>query len=118
LLNNLILNASKYSPEGASIRVHVDRTELGICLGVEDSGPGIPLAEISRVFDRFYRVGGDRHDSTVDGCGLGLSIVKHIADLHHANIVLENNADAPGLTVNIFFPVDINAPLIFERQTE
>lgn len=118
LLSNLILNASKYSPAGASIQVLVDRTELGICLGVEDTGPGIPLAEISRVFDRFYRVGGDRHDSKVEGCGLGLSIVKHIADLHHANIVLENNADGPGLSVNVFFPADIKAPLIFERQTE
>lgn len=115
LLGNLILNASKYSPEGASIQVHVDRTELGICLGVEDTGPGIPLAEISRVFDRFYRVGGDRHSSAADGCGLGLSIVKHIADLHHANIVLENNADGPGLTVNIIFPVDIALPLYVAR---
>jgi two-component system sensor histidine kinase QseC len=118
LLSNLVLNASKYSPEGASIRVYVDRTELGICLGVEDTGPGIPLAEISRVFDRFYRVGGDRHSSSTDGCGLGLSIVKHIANLHHANIVLENNADAPGLTVNVIFPVDIDTHLFVERIPE
>jgi two-component system sensor histidine kinase QseC len=118
LLSNLILNASKYSPEGASIRVDIEHSDLGICLGVEDTGPGIPLAEISRVFDRFYRVGGDRHESSVDGCGLGLSIVKHIADLHHANIILENNADTPGLTVNVIFPVDIDSPLIFERVTE
>ena len=118
LLGNLILNASKYSPEGASIRVYVDRTELGICLGVEDTGPGIPLAEISRVFDRFYRVGGDRHSSSTDGCGLGLSIVKHIANLHHANIVLENNADAPGLTINVIFPVDIDTHLFVERVPE
>jgi len=118
LLSNLVLNASKYSSEGASIRVNVDRTELGICLGVEDTGPGIPLAEISRVFDRFYRVGGDRHSSSADGCGLGLSIVKHIANLHHANIVLENNADAPGLTVNVIFPVDIDTHLFVERIPE
>jgi len=118
LLSNLVLNASKYSPEGASIRVYVDRTELGICLGVEDTGPGIPLAEISRVFDRFYRVGGDRHSSSTDGCGLGLSIVKHIANLHHANIVLENNADAPGLTINVIFPVDIDTHLFVERVPE
>jgi two-component system sensor histidine kinase QseC len=118
LLSNLILNASKYSPEGASIRVFVDHTELGICLGVEDTGPGIPLAEISRVFDRFYRVGGDRHDSKADGCGLGLAIVKHIADLHHANIILENNADTPGLTVNVIFPVNIDTSLFIERVEE
>ena len=118
LLSNLILNASKYSPEGASIRVFVDHTELGICLGIEDTGPGIPLADISRVFDRFYRVGGDRHASATDGCGLGLAIVKHIADLHHANIVLENNADGPGLVVNVFFPVDIDTSLFIERAAE
>ncbi len=118
LLSNLILNASKYSPEGASIRVFVDHTELGICLGIEDTGPGIPLAEISRVFDRFYRVGGDRHDSKADGCGLGLAIVKHIADLHHANIILENNADTPGLTVNVIFPVNIDTSLFIERVEE
>ena len=118
LLSNLILNASKYSPEGASIRVLVDHTELGICLSVEDTGPGIPLAEISRVFDRFYRVGGDRHDSKADGCGLGLAIVKHIADLHRANIVLENNAEAAGLTVNVIFPVNIDTSLFINRVAE
>ena len=118
LLSNLVLNANKYSPEGASIKVSVDRTELGICLSVQDTGPGIPLADIGRVFDRFYRVGGDRHSSTVEGCGLGLSIVKHIADLHHANVVLENNAEGSGLTVNVLFPADFSAPLIFERLIE
>jgi two-component system sensor histidine kinase QseC len=117
MLNNLILNASKYSPAGSSIVVDVEGTELGICLSVRDNGPGIPLTDIGRVFDRFYRVGGDRHSSTVDGCGLGLSIVKHIADLHHANIVLENNADGPGLLVNVIFPADFSAPLIFDRHT-
>jgi len=111
LLRNLILNASKYSPEKASIEVQVGRTDFGVWLAVQDTGPGIPLAEISRVLDRFYRVGGDRHDSDVEGCGLGLAIVKHIADLHYANLHIENNADGPGLLVGITFPVDINAPL-------
>ena len=112
LLRNLILNASKYSPADASIEVNVDRAELGITLSVADTGPGIPLSEIGRVFDRFYRVGGDRHRSTVEGCGLGLSIVKHIADLHHANISVENNAEGPGLGVHIIFPFNIEAPMV------
>ncbi len=107
LLGNLIQNASKYSPPGASISVNVDQEDLGIWLGVSDSGPGIPLTEINRVFDRFRRAGGDRHESSVDGVGLGLSIVKHIAELHHANISLQNNKDAPGLTVSILFPSDL-----------
>ena len=107
LLGNLIQNASKYSPDRASIQIGVDREELGIWLGIKDTGPGIPLTEINRVFDRFHRVGGDQHESDVEGCGLGLSIVKHIAELHHANISLQNNDDGPGLTVSVFFPVDM-----------
>jgi two-component system sensor histidine kinase QseC len=114
LLRNLILNASKYSPPGASIRVHVGRTDFGIWLAVQDSGPGIPLTELRRVFDRFYRVGGDRHDSDADGCGLGLAIVKHIADLHHANLHLENNPGGPGLLVSVTFPDDIDSPLFVQ----
>lgn len=115
LLRNLILNASKYSPEGASIIVHVGRSDFGIWLGVEDTGPGIPLPDIGRVFDRFYRVGGDRHASAEEGCGLGLAIVRHIADLHHANLHIENNADGPGLTVNVTFPQNFDAPLFIAR---
>ncbi len=109
LLTNLIQNASKYSPQGSSITVSVDKEELGIRLGVKDTGPGIPLTEINQVFDRFRRVGGDRHESAVEGCGLGLSIVKHIASLHQANISLHNNDDGPGLSVSVFFPVNFRA---------
>ena len=87
-------------------------------LGVEDNGPGIPLQDISRIFDRFYRVGGDRHNSSVEGCGLGLAIVKHITDLHHANLHAENNADGPGLTVSITFPDDIESPLFIQQDKE
>jgi two-component system sensor histidine kinase QseC len=114
LLRNLILNASKYSPPGAEITVHVGSSDFGIRLSVADTGPGIPLPDLSRVFDRFYRVGGDRHASAEPGCGLGLAIVRHIADLHHANLNIDNNADGPGLTVNVTFPVDFDSPLFLE----
>ena len=117
LLRNLILNASKYSPEGASIQVNLDREEFGVRLGVSDTGPGIPLSDIGRVFDRFYRVGGDRHTSSVDGCGLGLSIVKHIADLHHADVDVSNNADGQGLLVSIVFPFDIDTSMVVGGQS-
>ena len=116
LLSNLILNASKYSPEGTSIQVSIDRGEFGVRLAVSDTGPGIPLSDIGRVFDRFYRVGGDRHVSTVDGCGLGLSIVKHIADLHHADVDVSNNADGEGLSVSVIFPFDIDASMVVGGQ--
>lgn len=104
LLSNLVQNASKYSPTGAEITVSLREEEFGIALHVSDTGPGIPLAELSRVLDRFYRVGGDRHSSNSEGCGLGLSIARHIADLHHANLTLSNNDTRPGLTASVIFP--------------
>lgn len=111
LVSNLILNASKYSPEGAEIRVSVERAEFGIRFRVSDTGPGIPLTELKRVFDRFYRVGGDRHSSSEPGCGLGLAIVQYIADLHHAKLHAENNSDGPGLSVDVTFPIEFDDPL-------
>lgn len=88
LLQNLIGNASKYCPHGARIAVHVDRENDAPVLRVVDSGPGIPEHERSRVFERFYRIGGDRHASNTTGSGLGLSIVRQIAELHRAHIEL------------------------------
>lgn len=106
-LNNLIGNASKYTPRGGDIRVSVSNEQDTINIAVEDSGPGIPEQEYNRVFERFYRISGDRHSSGEEGCGLGLSIVKHIADLHQARVELSCSLTLGGLCVNISFP---NAP--------
>lgn len=108
LLQNLLNNACKYTPDGGRIAVSVRPENELVVLQVEDNGPGISSPERERVFERFYRVGGDRHASAVPGCGLGLSIVQHIAELHHANILLGpsslGNEQAPGLSVKVVFP--------------
>jgi two-component system sensor histidine kinase QseC len=70
-----------------------------------DTGRGIPVTERQRVFERFYRVGGDRHNSGVSGCGLGLSIVQRIVDLHGAQLVLGEAKHNRGLKVTISFPM-------------
>lgn len=106
LVKNLIANASKYTPEQGLIKVQLlDNTPAtgDVTLIVEDSGVGIPEEERQRVFDRFYRVGGDRHDSQTVGSGLGLSIVKHIAELHQARWQLKKSS-LGGLRVEICFP--------------
>lgn len=107
LMKNLIDNASKYTPNDGRIHIRIARTTQGerngALLLVEDSGPGIPSAEKTQVFNRFYRVGGDRHASGSAGSGLGLSIVNHIVELHHASIALKSSA-LGGLAVEIFFP--------------
>ncbi|MBB5212643.1 ATP-binding protein [Microbulbifer hydrolyticus] len=104
LLKNLLRNANKYSPEGGRIEVSVRPLNDAVELRVEDSGPGIAEEEYARVFERFYRIGGDRHTSTVEGCGLGLSIVQHIAQLHHADIKLGTSHFGHGLSVQVRFP--------------
>lgn len=104
LIKNLIDNASKYSPQGGEIRVTAEAVGEQIQIAVEDSGPGIPAREYQRVFDRFYRVGGDRHSSHVIGSGLGLSIVDHIVRLHQGQIALGRSPQLGGLAVNITLP--------------
>lgn len=107
LLHNLITNASKYTPEQGEIEITIKRTALGIQLVVEDSGPGINEEEYGRVFERFYRIDGDRHSSGTVGCGLGLAIVRHIAELHNAEIKLEHSTKLGGLKVIIDFPQSV-----------
>lgn len=107
LLKNLIDNASKYTPEQGRIRIRIaqvsETDRKGCRLIVEDSGSGIPPQEYAQVFNRFYRVGGDRHASGTPGSGLGLSIVRHIVDLHKGSINLQSSA-LGGLAIDIFFP--------------
>ena len=73
-------------------------------LTVEDSGPGIPANKHDRVFERFFRVGGDRNDNGITGSGIGLAIVQHIADIHGAGISLGESGFTTGLAVTVTFP--------------
>jgi len=105
LLANLLDNALRYTPEGGRIDVAVDDDAGHAVLTVADTGPGIPAMERERVFDRFHRgsnVGG-QPDQT--GSGLGLSIVKRIADAHAATITLDAGNDGQGLVVRVRFPI-------------
>jgi len=104
LLNNLLINANKYTPVNSQIEVSISKDKDYIRLKIEDSGPGIPEDKYHRVFDRFYRLDGDQNDSGNDGCGLGLSIVQHIVQLHHGNIQLSHSKFATGLAITIEFP--------------
>lgn len=104
LLQNLILNAIKYTPERGKIIVSVDAKDAHVLLTVEDSGPGIDKKDYDRVFERFYRVDGDQHASGTLGCGLGLAIVQHIAIMHHANISLGSSPTLGGLKISLQFP--------------
>ena len=82
LANNLIDNALRYTPRDGTVTLRIVADGRNVRLEVEDTGPGIPAAERELVFERFYRVLG----TGVDGSGLGLPIVREIADQHGATV--------------------------------
>jgi signal transduction histidine kinase len=98
-LANLIDNAIKHTPAGGTISVRVARADGSAELVVEDTGPGIPESDRTRVLDRFVRLEASRH---APGSGLGLSLVRAVAQLHHGTLTLEDNR--PGLRVRLVFP--------------
>lgn len=105
LLINVLGNAIKYTPRGGEVVLALVSDQKKLKLIVEDSGPGIDESEYQRVFDRFYRVGGDRHSSGESGSGLGLAIVRDVVQLHQGSIELAHSRFATGLKVTMEFPL-------------
>jgi two-component system, OmpR family, sensor kinase len=99
LVSNLIDNSIKYTERDGRLLISLRAASTGAELTIEDSGPGIPVEERGRVFDRFYR----RRDTVVTGSGLGLAIAKEIAIRHGASIVLESSGALGGLSARILF---------------
>jgi two-component system, OmpR family, phosphate regulon sensor histidine kinase PhoR len=91
ILRNLLENAANYSPDGAELHLSASRQAGSMTLTVADSGPGIPPEDLTRVFERFYRV--DKSRSRPGGTGLGLAIVKHLVELHGGNAVAANRPE-------------------------
>lgn len=91
ILRNLVENAVNYSPEGADVRIEAARRDGAIDIVVSDSGPGIPPADLKRVFERFYRV--DKSRSRPGGTGLGLAIVRHLVELHGGTVSAQNTPE-------------------------
>ena len=103
LLRNLVENAIRHAGDGAPVRVTVVAEPDAMCAIVEDGGPGIPPAERERVFERFQRSGEDR-----PGWGIGLAIVRRVAQAHHARVELDRS-ELGGLRVRVRFP-KVGAP--------
>lgn len=99
LLRNLLDNAIRYTPAGGKVSVTVQNTN-GISLEVRDTGPGIAETEREQVQQRFYRITG----SFEEGSGLGLSIVRRIAELHGAKLTLSDNDRGHGLLASVIWP--------------
>ncbi len=100
LARNLVDNAIRYTPSRGRVTIEVGHDGGQALLVVSDTGPGIPVEERSRVFDRFYRL----PEAAADGSGLGLAIVKRIAESHRAAVTLGDADHGRGLRVTVRFP--------------
>jgi len=111
VLKNLVENAANYAPEDTTIRLSAacgEDNAITIC--VEDRGPGIPDIDLSRVFERFYRVERSRVRNP-GGTGLGLAIVKHLVGLHEGTVLAENRRDGGSV-----FSVKLPKPSNFKEE--
>jgi len=102
VLANLVDNAIKYSEAGGVVRVEAHRTHRGVEISVADHGIGIPSRDLSRIFERFYRVDRARSRST-GGTGLGLSIVRHVATKHGGRVKVRS-VEGEGSTFTLILP--------------
>jgi two-component system OmpR family sensor kinase len=100
LATNLIDNALRYTPAGGEVQVTVSRRDGAAVLEVSDDGPGIPLDERERVFDRFYRGAG----APEGGSGLGLAIARRVAELHGGRVELGEGLRGRGVTARFIAP--------------
>ena len=102
VLRNLVENACAYTPEGSRIDLAATATPTHVRLTVADTGNGIPEVELSRIFERFYRVYKARTLES-GGTGLGLSIVRHLVELHGGTVSASNRAEG-GAVFTITLP--------------
>ena len=101
LIRNLVDNAIRYCKINGHVDVKLHHVNDEIMLEVHDDGPGIPEELQSRVFERFFRVLGNKSP----GSGLGLAIVQQITALHNGRVELESPSEGTGLIVKVFFPI-------------
>jgi signal transduction histidine kinase len=104
LVLNLLDNALKYTPQGQRIDISLERSREYARLKIRDTGIGIPDESLPFIFDRFYRVDKSRSQKT-GGSGLGLSIVKKIADIHGAEVKIDSRLHK-GTSACIRFPLN------------
>ncbi len=104
VVSNLLINAINYNNEGGFVKIELFEMDKNILIEVTDNGIGIPPEDLSRVFERFYRVDKSRSLNS-GGSGLGLAIVKHIIEAH-------------GQTVNVRSTINVGTTIAFTLEKE
>jgi signal transduction histidine kinase len=102
VLQNIIQNAVKYSPNGGAVAIETTATDQSVCVSVADQGLGIPPDALQRLFSRFYRA-ANVEDKHISGMGIGLYVVKEIITLHGGSVEV-TSAEGSGSTFTICLP--------------
>jgi heavy metal sensor kinase len=106
IFENILSNAVKYSKDGATVKIGIQKSNGQVVCAIIDSGVGMSKEQLPMIFDRFYR-GDESRASRIDGTGLGLAIVKRLVDLQGLSIDVQSELDH-GTTVTIGFPPENN----------
>ena len=101
-IENVLRNAVRYSPEGAPVDVSVEHEQSGLVMSVRDRGPGVPPADLERIFEPFYRVAESR-DRDSGGEGIGLAITAQVMKAHGGGATAANGRGG-GLVVRLNLP--------------
>ncbi|MGM7703260.1 cell wall metabolism sensor histidine kinase WalK [Pseudalkalibacillus sp. Hm43] len=102
VLDNIISNALKYSPDGGKVTFHLNKDGKSVHISIKDEGVGIPKQNLSKIFDRFYRVDKAR-SREIGGTGLGLAIAKEVVIAHNGQIWAESEY-GKGTTIHVKLP--------------
>jgi two-component system sensor histidine kinase KdpD len=108
VIQNLLTNAVKYSPDGGCITLSGAVQHRELVVSVADQGLGMPAAELDRIFDRFHRIQSDVSRG-IGGTGLGLAICKGLVEAHGGRIWAESNAESKGSTFRFTLPLSVDA---------
>ena len=112
VLVNLLENAAKYSPPGTTIRLGARREDDAVVVDVADEGVGVPVEDLERIFDKFYRV--QRGDRQGAGTGLGLSICRGIIEAHGGHIAAKSPTNGQGTVLTVRLPLEHEPPPLTE----
>jgi len=111
ILDNLVGNAVKYSPDGGTVKIAVTDEGESVRIDVTDEGLGIPERHRDRIFERFHQVDDDVDHKAIGGTGIGLYLVQHLAQAHGGNVWLADSEVGQGSTFSVGLPKDPEAVL-------
>jgi two-component system, OmpR family, sensor kinase len=103
-IENVVRNALRYTEENTAVEVALEVTRQQAVLTIRDHGPGVPEAELTRLFEPFYRVTQQARERDTGGYGLGLAITSRVMSVHHGSVSAQNAAEG-GLIVTLTVPV-------------